>query len=77
MVLEAIKKQQYDHALSWLKTNLGSMGSEQWALELQACIHLHQALWLGRQGELDSAEKELDRVETTFQTKAAVRVGKD
>ncbi len=84
VVLEAIKKQQYDHALSWLKTNLGSMGNErsrscsaQWTLELPAWIHLHQALWLGRQGELDAAEKELDRVETTFRTKAAVRVGKD
>jgi hypothetical protein len=77
VVLEAIKKRQYDHALSWLLTNLGSMGNEQWALELQAWIHLHQALCLGRQGELDSAEKELDRVETTFRTKAAVRIGKD
>jgi tetratricopeptide (TPR) repeat protein len=84
VVLEAIKKQQYDHALSWLKTNLGSMGNErsrscsaQWALELQAWIHLHQALWLGRQGELDSAEKELDRVETTLRMKAAIGVRKD
>ncbi len=52
---------QYDRALSWVGDNLGSLANEQWVQELQSWIRLHQALWLGRQGELEAAVNELHR----------------
>ncbi len=65
VVLDFAKKQQYDQALSWVRDNLGSgtTGDGEWVSDLDARIRLHQALWLGRQGELAEAETILGRLE--------------
>ncbi len=67
--------QKYEQALSWVRTNLSSMKSEQWVVELESWIHLHQALWLGKQGELGSAVQEMRRAETILRSFDSVRKG--
>ena len=59
VVHDFVRQQQYDQALSWVQNNLRSSDvgdSEHWVGDMEAWIRLHQALWLGMQGELESAE---------------------